>query len=169
MINNNKHYARVENGIVIKFFSDAFETPSQEDICIEEAGDRHCQKTAVDYRGIFLYKEDKGKIIERTENEKREKYVELARIKIKLRAEQMILSRLPLWKQINLQTEASELIVDYFEKGQLTPEQIERQAYINGEKAWRDSIREQSNKMEIELDSLSVEEIKNYEPDFIIN
>lgn len=36
----NKHYIRVENGIVIKGFSDAFEKPLNTDICINEKGGR---------------------------------------------------------------------------------------------------------------------------------
>ena len=36
----NKHYIRVENGIVIKGFSDAFEKPLETDICINERGGR---------------------------------------------------------------------------------------------------------------------------------
>ena len=37
----NKHYIRVENGIVVKGFSDAFEIPLETDICINENGGRH--------------------------------------------------------------------------------------------------------------------------------
>lgn len=37
----NKHYIRVQDGIVIKGFSDAFETPLETDICINEKGGRH--------------------------------------------------------------------------------------------------------------------------------
>ena len=37
----NKHYIRVGNGIVVKGFSDAFETPLETDICINEKGGRH--------------------------------------------------------------------------------------------------------------------------------
>lgn len=38
----NKHYERKDvNGFVIKAFSDAFEQPQEEDICINEQGGRH--------------------------------------------------------------------------------------------------------------------------------
>ena len=37
----NKHYIRVENGIVIKGFSDAFEQPTDTDILINDKGGRH--------------------------------------------------------------------------------------------------------------------------------
>lgn len=37
----NKHYIRVVDGIVTKGFSDAFENPSESDICINEKGGRH--------------------------------------------------------------------------------------------------------------------------------
>lgn len=37
----NKHYIRVENEIVVKGFSDAFESPLETDICINEKGGRH--------------------------------------------------------------------------------------------------------------------------------
>lgn len=40
MLFNNKHYIRVENGIVIKGFSDAMEQPLDTDICINEHGSR---------------------------------------------------------------------------------------------------------------------------------
>lgn len=41
MFGFNKHYIRVENGFVVKGFSDAFETPLETDICISDKGDRH--------------------------------------------------------------------------------------------------------------------------------
>lgn len=34
----NRHYIRAEGGLVTKGFSDAFETPLQSDICINEQG-----------------------------------------------------------------------------------------------------------------------------------
>lgn len=37
----NKHYIRVIDGIVTKGFSDAFEEPTDTDICINEKGGRH--------------------------------------------------------------------------------------------------------------------------------
>ena len=37
----NKHYIRVENTLVVKGFSDAFELPLETDICINEKGGRH--------------------------------------------------------------------------------------------------------------------------------
>lgn len=37
----NKHYIRVVDGIVTKGFSDAFEEPTETDICINEQGGRH--------------------------------------------------------------------------------------------------------------------------------
>ena len=37
----NKHYIRVVDGIVTKGFSDAFEEPTDTDICINERGGRH--------------------------------------------------------------------------------------------------------------------------------
>ena len=37
----NKHYVRLKGGIVIHGFSDAFETPLETDICINEKGGRH--------------------------------------------------------------------------------------------------------------------------------
>lgn len=37
----NKHYIRVEDTLVVKGFSDAFELPLETDICINEKGGRH--------------------------------------------------------------------------------------------------------------------------------
>jgi len=60
-----KHYARVLNGIVVKFFSDAFETPASNDICINKNGARQCDLNAIDSDGLYIYKADRNKIVER--------------------------------------------------------------------------------------------------------
>lgn len=64
-MNNNKHYIRVENGYVIKGFSDAFETPLETDICISEEGGRHfaingeINPMLVDFEnGVHIYRYD---------------------------------------------------------------------------------------------------------------
>ena len=41
MMDFNKHYIRVKDGLVVKGFSDAFESPLETDICINEKGGRH--------------------------------------------------------------------------------------------------------------------------------
>lgn len=41
MLDYNKHYIRVKEGIVVKGFSDAFEIPLTTDICINAQGGRH--------------------------------------------------------------------------------------------------------------------------------
>lgn len=60
----NKHYIRVENGIVVKGFSDAFETPLETDICINQKGGRHFEIDGVinpplyDERMCHVYRYD---------------------------------------------------------------------------------------------------------------
>lgn len=60
----NKHYIRVENTLVVKGFSDAFETPLETDICINEKGGRHFEIDGVinpplyDENGCHIYRYD---------------------------------------------------------------------------------------------------------------
>ena len=60
----NKHYIRVEDTLVVKGFSDAFETPLETDICINEKGGRHFEIDGVvnpplyDDRMCHIYRYD---------------------------------------------------------------------------------------------------------------
>lgn len=60
----NKHYIRVENTLVVKGFSDAFETPLETDICINEKGGRHftingeINPSLYDENGCHVYRYD---------------------------------------------------------------------------------------------------------------
>ena len=64
MFEFNKHYIRVENTIVVKGFSDAFETPFETDICINEKGGRHFEidgeinPSLFNEDGIHIYRYD---------------------------------------------------------------------------------------------------------------
>ena len=70
----NKHYIRVVDGIVTKGFSDAFEEPTDTDICINEKGGRHFEIDGVinppmfDEQMCHLYRYD-GKLRKATEDE----------------------------------------------------------------------------------------------------
>lgn len=70
----NKHYIRLNNNVIIKGFSDAFENPQESDICITEIGGRHFELNGTTnpslYDGlVHLYKYVDGEVIERTEEE----------------------------------------------------------------------------------------------------
>lgn len=58
----NKHYIRLHETNIIKGFSDAFETPLETDICINEDGGRHFELNGVinpplqDENGCCLYR-----------------------------------------------------------------------------------------------------------------
>ena len=64
MFDFNKHYIRVENEIVVKGFSDAFELPLETDICINAKGGRHFELNGVinpplyTERGCHIYRYD---------------------------------------------------------------------------------------------------------------
>ena len=66
MFDFNKHYIRVENNIVVKGFSDAFEVPLETDICIKEKGGRHFEIDGVinpplyDENMCHIYRYDTG-------------------------------------------------------------------------------------------------------------
>jgi hypothetical protein len=72
----NKHYVRLDTeNRVIKGFSDAFEQPTDGDICINEQGGRHFEISGVinppliNEAGIYLYKYVDGTVLERTADE----------------------------------------------------------------------------------------------------
>lgn len=81
----NKHYIRVIDGIVTKGFSDAFEEPTETDICINEKGGRHFEidgqinPPMFDENFCHLYRYD-GTLRKATEDElkaeREENYVE---------------------------------------------------------------------------------------------
>lgn len=70
----NRHYIRAEGGLVTKGFSDAFETPLQSDICINEQGGRHFEINGVtnpplvNEEELHIYRYDK-KMRKATEEE----------------------------------------------------------------------------------------------------
>lgn len=77
MISHNKHYIRIDaNNCIIKGFSDAFEQPEVNDICINQEGDRHFEllgqvnPSLTTISGIHLYKYTDGAVTETTESER---------------------------------------------------------------------------------------------------
>lgn len=75
----NKHYIRLDtNNRIIKGFSDAFEQPEEQDICINQEGGRHFELLGqvnpllTNMDGSHLYKYEDGNIVEITEAEQEE-------------------------------------------------------------------------------------------------
>ena len=87
-IEYNKIYARVNaNGIVVDIFSEAFKTPTENDVCIDETNtDRHgAQRYQVyDEHGIANYTIVNGALVER------DKSAELAKIKTTIEYPQLV-------------------------------------------------------------------------------
>ena len=69
----NKHYIRVEDTLVVKGFSDAFETHLETDICINEKGGRHFEIDGVINPTLF---KENGTHIYRYDTELRKATVE---------------------------------------------------------------------------------------------
>lgn len=73
IISYNKIYARTnENGVVTHFFSEAFETPTEKDVCIDSTNiERHgAQKySVVDENGFYNYEVKDGVLSERDKTE----------------------------------------------------------------------------------------------------
>ena len=88
----NKIYARVNaNGIVVDIFSEAFKTPTENDVCINATNtDRHgAQRYQVyDENGIANYAIVNGVLVER------DKTAELARIKTTIDYPQLVESKI---------------------------------------------------------------------------
>ena len=56
-MNTYKHYIRLQDGCIIKGFTDAFECPEPGDICIQEQGGRHFEiKDLCTLQGCAKYK-----------------------------------------------------------------------------------------------------------------
>ena len=71
-----KHYIITdESGRVLRGFSDDFEQPETNAICVNEDGGRHFELNGAinppmtDYNGVPLYKFDGGKVVARTQEE----------------------------------------------------------------------------------------------------
>jgi hypothetical protein len=64
-----KHYIRVENGIVIHGFTDAFEQPIAGDLLLSEQDGRHFQMPLLTDRMQYKYKIVNGQMVERTQEE----------------------------------------------------------------------------------------------------
>lgn len=70
----NKHYIRVLDGNIIKGFSDAFDIPNENDICINTNGGRHFEisgelNPSLYVDGVCLYKYTNNKIVKKTDDE----------------------------------------------------------------------------------------------------
>ena len=87
-IEYNKIYARINaNGIVVDIFSEAFKTPTDNDVCINATNtDRHgAQRYQVyDEQGIANYAIVNGALVER------DKFAELAKIKTTIDYPQLV-------------------------------------------------------------------------------
>lgn len=75
----NKHYIKLDtNNCIIKGFSNAFEDPEEEDICINQEGGRHFEMLGqvnpplISLSGVHLYKYIDSVVIETTEAERAE-------------------------------------------------------------------------------------------------
>ena len=63
---DNKHYIRINDNVVIKSFSDAFETPLTTDVFIEDGG-RHYNLSLMNENGQYKFKYIDGNFVEITE------------------------------------------------------------------------------------------------------
>lgn len=70
-----KHYIRLNGTSIIKGFSDAFESPLETDICINQNGDRQfilnevVNPPIVNMEGLHIYKYINGSVLLRTSEE----------------------------------------------------------------------------------------------------
>jgi len=102
-----RHYIRLNSqNEIIHSFSNAFEQPLETDILFKETEERHCQLRVMSekYLGKYKYKYIDGKIIEKTEEElfPIEEFRSSKIKELKGKAEEKILEKYPIYKQINL-------------------------------------------------------------------
>lgn len=65
----NKHYIRLQGDTIIAAFSDAFQQPLKDDICVNEKGDRHFNLNLFTEDMYYKLKWDGKQIIEKTKEE----------------------------------------------------------------------------------------------------
>lgn len=65
----NKHYIRLQGDTIIAAFSDAFQQPLKDDICVNEKGDRHFNLELINADGYYRLKWDGKQIVEKSNDE----------------------------------------------------------------------------------------------------
>lgn len=80
----NNHYIKIDTDKnIIKGFSDAFEQPLINDICINEDGERHFElngiinPSLINSQGIYLYKYVNGEVVTKNDDEIQQEISEL--------------------------------------------------------------------------------------------
>lgn len=83
----NKHFIRLNtNNYIIKGFSDAFEPPLDNDICVNQEGGRHFELLGnvnpplIDLNGCHLYKYVDGVVTETREEERKAELASLPKV-----------------------------------------------------------------------------------------
>ena len=162
-----KHYARVnEENIVTKFFSDAFEQPTENDVLITETEERHFHKNAINERGLFLYEVVDGNIVDCDLTDEMSALILTEKIqKTKSKCQEYIYATVPQTAQNNALAESNKLLKKMI-LGTLEEGDEDRIAELEALDSWIDGIRNQSNAMELELEGLTTEEIQNYKIEY---
>ncbi len=65
----NKHYIRLQGNTIVAAFSDAFQQPEKDDICVNEKGTRHFNLDLFTEDTYYKLKWDGEKIVEKTKDE----------------------------------------------------------------------------------------------------
>jgi len=163
-----KHYIRLDGTTIIKGFSDAFETPEETDILINEDGGRHFEieidseiltnPSLIDDSGKYKYKYESDTVSEKTESEKWELQEKKdGQISLTKSEASNLLSPTD-WKVIRHRDQIDT------ESGSGTSLTNEEYLTLLDD---RQIIRNKSNTIESEIDALTtIQEVDDYEIDF---
>jgi hypothetical protein len=162
-----KKYIKVNsNNVIIDSKSSAFVKDSAEWIEAGETDTRQWRLQLTDENFIFKYKWASGQIKDRTATSIKNDTIAILKSnkkgEIKITANQLILSKYPLWKQSNLHSEMGDLLNKKID-GNLTASEATRIEELKAIKSEVDNIRSQSNDFELEVDNLTtVNALNNY-------
>jgi hypothetical protein len=134
-----RHYIRVDNNTVIKYFSDDFEIPAADDIGVLDNAPRQIPdqyRMLVNNDGLYIYKWTGKKIVEKTYSE-----IYTADVKIQLANAEMI-------KQINafcdiIKNNLGDILFLLISKGIITKDELPQdvQGALTGIQTARDNIK----------------------------
>jgi len=157
-----KHFVELDkNNIIIKCFSNAYEQPTKNSICVNENGARQFNLVIQDDKGLYNKKLLDGKIVDYENkvsvSERRKSLIS----SVKQESGVRILQAFPDWKQRNLDVEALLLR----NKSQTEVLTAKETVIINLHVKMRDDIkfiRDKSNSIEISISKKSLSELENF-------
>jgi hypothetical protein len=158
-----------ENNNIIMVACSAFVKDPENWTAAGERTQRQWHINIRDNNGVLLYKLVDGVITDRTttaKNADEKTNLKTALVsQIKQRAKEIINNRYPEWKQRNFNARAFQLLKKFIQSS-LSAEEITEENNITAAIDWIKNVRDQSNTLENDLDSLTLTQLRSYTINF---